>query len=249
VADGEPLAILRGATVVHGERRLLDSIDWTIRVGERWRLEGPNGAGKSTLLALLRADHPQLWRNEIELLGMSTGVRKGLETATPDAELERSGPTLDIAKVRREVALVGPEAMAFLPARMRVRSVVLSGAEGTVEGVRAATWMESERAREWLGRLGLDGVAEEPFGGLPPSLQRRVLLARALCSRPRLLLLDECFHGLARVDRDRMEQGLAAALPEIGAVVWVSHDAADHPAWLNRRMRLEAGRVTPIPGS
>jgi iron complex transport system ATP-binding protein len=49
-ADPAVALELRGVAVVRAGRRILDSVDWTVRAGERWAVLGPNGSGKTTLV-------------------------------------------------------------------------------------------------------------------------------------------------------------------------------------------------------
>ncbi|KAK2461100.1 hypothetical protein APHAL10511_006879 [Amanita phalloides] len=55
---GKVIVEMQNATVQYEERRVLNKVSWTIRLGERWHLQGSNGSGKSTLLSLLTGAHP-----------------------------------------------------------------------------------------------------------------------------------------------------------------------------------------------
>lgn len=61
-------------TIRYGGRTILDSVDWTVRRGEKWTLTGANGSGKSTLLSLLCADNPQAYAQDISLFGRRRGT-------------------------------------------------------------------------------------------------------------------------------------------------------------------------------
>lgn len=56
---GRPVAILKNVNVTYDTRKVLKSINWTIREGEQWHLQGANGSGKTTLMSLITGDHPQ----------------------------------------------------------------------------------------------------------------------------------------------------------------------------------------------
>jgi iron complex transport system ATP-binding protein len=63
---------MEGVTVRRGDTTLLDSVDWTVELDERWVVLGPNGACKTTLLRLAAADiHPT--RGVVEVLGSRLG--------------------------------------------------------------------------------------------------------------------------------------------------------------------------------
>ena len=68
-SDPEILFELKNVNVRFGETDVLKNLNWTVRKGEHWAVMGENGAGKSTLLGMLTADHPQIYNNDITLLG------------------------------------------------------------------------------------------------------------------------------------------------------------------------------------
>ena len=64
---------LKNVNVQFGDTVVLKNLNWTVRKGEHWAVMGENGAGKSTLLGMLTADHPQIYKNDITLLGERPG--------------------------------------------------------------------------------------------------------------------------------------------------------------------------------
>ena len=96
---------LRNVTIRYGERTVLDSVNWTIRGGDKWTLTGANGSGKSTLLSLICADNPQSYAQDIVLFGRQRGsgesiwdIKKHIGYVSP--EMHRSYikniPAIDI---------------------------------------------------------------------------------------------------------------------------------------------------------
>ena len=127
----------------------------------------------------------------------------------------------------------------------RLAQEVPSGLGGDVASVVAGGLLDDEawRVDETLSRLGLDGSAA--FGDLSGGLKRRVLLARALVSRPDLLLLDEPTNHL---DIEAIEwlEGFLKAWP--GALVFVTHDRRFLRAIANRIVEIDRGQLTSWPG-
>jgi branched-chain amino acid transport system ATP-binding protein len=151
----------------------LDRVSLGLEEGEIAGLIGPNGAGKTTafnvITRLYAPDAGRVVFDGHDLLRDPPHriVGRGIARTFQNVELFRAMTVL-------ENVLVGAHA--------RVRP-------GTERRVRAD-------ALETLADLGLEGLAERPASGLPFGTLKRIELARALVSRPRLLLLDEPAGGL-----------------------------------------------------
>ncbi len=159
----------RDLSAGYGGRAVVRDVSFTVRAGEIVTLVGPNGAGKSTLL---RAISRQL----APLAGTVYLGERAMETLSPN-ELARRLSILTTEHLRTD--------------RLTVRDVVSLGRypyTGTLG-------MLSERDREVtaaaLARLHIEDLAERDFTALSDGQRQRVLLARALCQEPEVLVLDE----------------------------------------------------------
>ena len=189
-----PLLELRNVTRRFGGVVALDDVSFSVDEGEIAGLIGPNGAGKTTAFNVItRLYKPE--SGDVLLDGKS---------------ILRSPP---YRVVRRGVARTFQNVELFRT--MSVLDNVLVGAHAR----RSAR----SRARELLGYVGIADLAERPVAGLPYATQKRIELARALISEPRLLLLDEPAGGLSHeeveslgdfVTRTRKEFGLTVLLVE-----------------------------------
>ena len=152
-----------------GELELFRGLDLTVRAGEMVAIVGESGAGKSSLLHLLAAlDRPsagEVWCGEIRLSGLS---------ATSAAEYRN-----------RSVGYVW-QFHYLLPEFTAAENVAMPL---MARGVRRADAVK--QARVWLGEVGLGDRAEHRSGELSGGEQQRVSLARALVTRPKVLLADE----------------------------------------------------------
>jgi molybdate transport system ATP-binding protein len=58
---------MRNVNVSYGSKKVLNTLNWEVKRGEKWAVLGPNGSGKSTLLSLINADNPQSYANDFDL--------------------------------------------------------------------------------------------------------------------------------------------------------------------------------------
>lgn len=155
----------------YGRTEVLDDVSFTIPEGTFTALIGPNGAGKTTMLRLLLGlRRPRSGR--IAVLGERPGSRGHRIGYVPQKTGVPDGFPLTVA------------------------DVVLMGRYPRVGYGRRPSRRDREAAREALARVQLEDTRDRRFGELSGGQQRRALIARALVSEPRLLLLDEPTAGL-----------------------------------------------------
>jgi iron complex transport system ATP-binding protein len=209
-----------------GRAQLLDEIDWTVRPGERWAVLGPNGAGKTTLLALAGAV-----RHPTEGAAWVLGRRLG---------------SADVRELRRSIGHVDAAMAGSYGPRVTARDVVLSGVTGSIAVRRdRLTGADRERAARLLEAVGCGPHAGRLLHTLSRGEQQRVLLARALVSGPRLLLLDEPTAGLDLPGREAFLDRLAVLPDELPglAVVQVSHHLEELASSVTHALLLRDGRA------
>ena len=229
---GEALEV-DGLTVRFGGITALDGVSFAVAPGSMHALIGPNGAGKSTCLNVLSGVYP----------ATAGSVRYG------GAELTRLRPHkvagLGVARTFQNLAL-SPGASVLdnlLVARLRLMR------EGFVSGglrlprVRRERARHEERVREVAGLLGLADRLGVPVSALSYGTRKRVELARALCTEPGLLLLDEPVAGMTHDESTEMAAAIAAARAELGvSVLVVEHDMTFVMGIADRVTVLDFGR-------
>ncbi len=217
---------LAGITIVRGEARLLDGIDWTVDETDRWVVIGPNGAGKTTLLQVLAAQmHPTA--GVAGLLGEVLGA-------------------VDVFELRPRIGLTSAALADKLPRSERVSDVVVSASYAVM-----GRWNEEydeldhQRAKELLTELAIDHLADRTFGTLSEGERKRVQIARALMTDPELMLLDEPAAGLDLTGREQLVRSLSAIATAEGApaMVLVTHHVEEIPPGFTHAMLLKQGRV------
>ncbi len=196
----EPIVKVEHARIRLGGRIILEDINLTVYAGEFVAVLGPNGAGKSTLLkSLLGLIKPEA--GTISILGRPA---------------RRGNPAIGYVPQKR--VLEGDLAL-------RARDVVGFGLDGHRWGIG---WPDARRKAlidNVLREVDALELADVPIGELSGGEQQRLLIAQALLTNPRLLLLDE---PLANLDLNR-EQEIVALVARVCrernvAVMLVTHD-------------------------
>jgi molybdate transport system ATP-binding protein len=211
-----------------GGRNVLKGISWTIRPGERWVLAGANGAGKTQLLKLVAG---VVWPNAAAratrhyLLG-------GQLSSTPFG-------------IKDEIAYLGAERQDKYQRygwNLPVERIVGTGLYRTDIPLDALSVADRRRVRRALERLAVSHLASRRLLSLSYGERRVILLARALVSRPRLLLLDEVLNGLDEINRARVLRWLGR---RTGRLPWVlaTHRIDDVPPGATHALVLSRGRI------
>ena len=205
-ADSPPRLEVSGLTVTFGGLTALDDVSFTVADGETVALIGPNGAGKTTVFnavcGLVRTRQGE--------------IRVGGRPAPPS-------PTgLLAAGISRTLQGLG------LFDRLSVLENVLVPLTSTRGGIQNHTTRHDDpdelaAAHEVLDALDLSTLATHAAGTLPYPERKRVALARALVTRPRLLLLDEPAGGLGGADIDRLAQTVRTVSDDGCSVLLVEH--------------------------
>ncbi len=201
-----------------------------VRAGTVCGLIGPNGAGKTTVFnCISRLYTPD--RGQIEFDGTDL-LRRAPHQIAP----------LGIARTFQNLGLVPSltvRANVMLGAHHRARANFLTAALALASVRREETELAAE-AHTILERLDLAAVADTPAGSLPFGVLKRVELARALCARPRLLMLDEPASGLSHEEVDELGSLLVDLRSEYDlTILLVEHHMAmvmricDHVVVLN----------------
>ncbi len=192
----------------------LQNVSCCVRAGDRIAATGPSGSGKSTLLHLLAGlDTPTAGTVTWPALGPRSSLRPG-----PVAVVFQAPSLLAPLNVAENVAL----------------PLLLAGVDEGDAG---------QRASEALATLGLEGLGTKLPEELSGGQAQRVVVARALASRPRLLLADEPTGQLDHANGALVIDALlAAAAADGAALVITTHDerVADR---LAQRWRLDDGRL------
>ncbi len=189
--------------VQFGGVQALENISFSVAPGKIIGVMGPNGAGKTTLFNLITGVYrPSAGRilfggKEMQGLGPSRACRAGIGRT-----FQSGRPFANLTAL--ENVLVG----------------LYYGADGQRPGAAEA----KRRGAEILEFAGLAGLADRPVSSLNLSERKNVEMARALATRPRILLLDEPLAGLNPLDLEPAIRTVCRIRDELGiTVMWIEH--------------------------
>jgi zinc/manganese transport system ATP-binding protein len=221
--------VLEAAGVRLGGREIWQKVTLSVAPGDFVAVLGPNGAGKSTLVRVL-----------LGLLPLSTGAVRVLGGAAGE---------------RNRCIGYLPQRRSFdRDLRIRARDVVRLGADGTRWGTplplldrllpSGAGRRLERRVDEVVALVGAAAYIDRPIGELSGGEQQRILIAQALVSRPRLLLLDEPLDSLDMANQQAVSALVQSVCREKGVtVLLVAHDVNPILPYLDRVLYVAAGRA------
>jgi iron complex transport system ATP-binding protein len=229
----DPVLELHEATLYRGGARVLDRLTLTIRRGEHTAILGPNGAGKSSLIRMLMLeDRPRAAANGIpplRLFGRAlwdlTELRTRLGIVTGDLDAGFGLGTSAGRVCGLDAAISG-----------------LLGSHGVFSHHDVTDAMR-ERGREALARVEVPHLAAKPLNEMSSGERRRVLIARALVTRPDALLLDEPTAALDFVARQQFMETVRRLAHEGTTIILVTHHVDEIIPETRRVVLLRAGRI------
>jgi branched-chain amino acid transport system ATP-binding protein len=238
MTQAQPLLVGKGVCRYFGGLKALDDVDFHLNHGEILGLIGPNGAGKTTLFAVAAGSMPAT-RGTVKLDGKPVSGRAAHRSVH-----------LGIARTHQ---IVRPFAHLTVLENVLVGlyygrrpSVQASGAMLSTGG-RQSGWggpnaAAQARAMELLDFIGLADRAEQLPGALTLAGRKRLEVARALATGPRVLLLDEVVAGLNPVESQRLLR-LIQRIREGGvAIIMIEHVMHAVMSVSGRVMVLDHGR-------
>jgi branched-chain amino acid transport system ATP-binding protein len=215
-------------------------------------LIGPNGAGKTTVFNCITGFYKP---TEGMIIHRHPGGREFLLERMDDFRITRHAK---VARTFQNIRLFG--GMTVLENLMVAQhNALMEASNWTVGGLfgspryRHKEAEAIERAKHWLGKTGLIDRADDPAADLPYGAQRRLEIARAMCTEPRLLCLDEPAAGLNPRESDELNKLLLSIRDEENvAILLIEHDMSvvmgisDHIVVLDYGRKISDGTPAEI---
>ncbi len=213
------LRIERNGTVI------LNDVSWRVQHGEHWVILGANGSGKTSLLSALTG-YLMPTAGEISLLGETYGQS-------------------DWRELRKKVGLVSSSVRQMMADDEPALETVASGKYAMIDFWGRLSRAEKATASKLLRQVECEYLAERPWQVLSQGERQRVLVARALMAKPRVLILDEPCAGLDPAAREHFLQFLQrlGAQKNSPTLVLVTHHVEEIMPVFSRVLILKDGRV------
>jgi iron complex transport system ATP-binding protein len=230
----EPVLELVNATLVRGRTRVLEGLSLTIEQGEHTAILGPNGAGKTSLIRMLTLDDRP----------------RTADNGTPALRLF-GREQWDVDELRTRMGVVTGELDASFGVNTSGGRV--SGLDTAVSGLFGSHGVFShhdvtpamrDQGHIALARVEVPHLAGRPLNEMSAGERRRVLIARALVTRPDALVLDEPTAGLDLVARYRFMETIRRLTHEGTTLILITHHVDEIVPETRRVVLLREGRIT-----
>jgi len=224
---------LTNASVRKGDSVVLHALSLTIQPGEHTAILGPNGAGKSILVRLLT--------HEERALPLGNGASPVRVFGDDNWNVFELRPQLGIVSADLHQRFVGGNSEG----RITGMAAVLSGflASQGILRYGIVTDDMQRKAAESLTRLGAAHLADRRLNEMSSGEARRILLARALVTSPRALVLDEPTTGLDVVARHRFMERVRQIARDGTTVILITHHVEEIIPEIERVILLKHGRI------
>lgn len=211
--------------VRRGRTTILQEAHWRVQPGQHWVILGPNGSGKTSLLKVLTG-YLTPTAGQIVLMGKRFGAS-------------------DWRELRLKIGMVTTSFTTAIPPAEVALDTVVSGKFAQLDLWAKVSTRDRAAARRWLRFMGLSALEEREWAYLSQGERQRILIARALMAKPRLLILDEPCAGLDPVAREKFLQFLDRLTRRRGApaLVLVTHHVEEITPGFSHVLVLRGGRV------
>lgn len=207
-----------------GHNYLLHDINWTVKRGEHWVIFGMNGSGKTTLLSII-SGFRHFTSGKLNIFG---------HVFTNE----------NILNIRKKIGLVSSSFFEKYYTKESIIDIVLSGKTGSLGLDNNLSFDDYLLTQKLLSELGLSKKLHHTFDMLSKGERQNVLIARALISKPRVLILDEPCTGLDIYNRAYLFEVLnQMALLKDMTIIYVTHYYEEIIPIFDKCLLLKKGHI------
>jgi branched-chain amino acid transport system ATP-binding protein len=244
--QSDPILRVENLTMRFGGLTAIKALSFEVGRGDITALIGPNGAGKTTVFNCITGFYKPT-EGRIALRSSLINFAVGTQNATnssgyvsktqdgavyllermPDHEITKQAKvarTFQNIRLFSGMTLIENLMVAQHNALMHASKFTIGGLLG-LKSYKQAEYDAKEKAAFWLAKIGLLERADSPAGDLPYGAQRRLEIARAMCTNPLLLCLDEPAAGLNPKESGELNRLLRSIRDEHGtSILLIEHD-------------------------
>jgi iron complex transport system ATP-binding protein len=223
-AISNPAIEMHGVGVMRDGRWILRDVNWQVAPGSLVAVLGPNGSGKSTL-ARIAGCHLWPTAGDCRILGQRFGEA-------------------NLPELRQRIRLVQAAGPYDVDASLTAREVALTGYFGSIALYQTADAEMTRHAESLLELLGLGAVIDHTYATMSSGERMRALIARAMVTRPGLLILDEPTNGLDPLAREQVLATVQMLLESDSAptIILITHHIEELPPMTSQVLLLADGQ-------
>ncbi len=224
--DHPPLLEFKNLTVIKGGRKVLNSIDISINIGENVAIIGPNGSGKSSLIKVITREYYPVtdgYNTVYKIWGQKTW---------------------NVFDLRYLMGIVSNELQQACAQNIPVKDIILSGFFSSIGLYRHKVTNEMKnKVYEVLGFLEIEHLADRSMKAVSSGEARRILIARALVHNPKALILDEPTNSLDLYALHKF-LNLMRKIAQSGTnIILVTHHLQDIIPEIDRVIFIKEGKI------
>lgn len=224
--DQPPLLEFRNLTVMKGGRKVLDSIDININIGENVAIIGPNGSGKSSLIKVITREYYP--------------VTDGYNTIYK----VWGQKTWNVFSLRYLMGIVSNDLQQACAQNITAKDIVLSGFFSSIGLYRHKVTDEMKsKVSEVLKFLEIDHLSDRSMNAVSSGEARRILIARALVHNPKALVLDEPTNSLDLYALHKFLDLMRKIAQSGTNIILVTHHLQDIIPEISRVVLIKEGKI------
>lgn len=217
------LVQIKNADVYVGGNQVLKSLSWSMKENENWAVIGNNGTGKTTFMRLIFGELIPVYGGEVRWFGQKERI--------------------PLSEVRDKIGYVSAEYQNNYDRPALGWEVVASGHFSSIGLHEEVSAKQKEAAFESMNYLGIEYLSQIPFRQMSYGEARRVLLARAMVHRTRLMILDEPCTGLDIPTRETFLDAIQKLSRKKTQMIYVTHRIEEIMPCFTHVLYLKNGKV------